>query len=83
MEGSHHVNGNSIIFKKGGIYRTKIERSSLTAKGFNTSLVQLLLLYNISINNFHASSITCTISHLERHAPKTVLHARNLLYKNL
>ena len=38
MEGNHHVNWNSIIYRKGAIYRTEIERLFLAAKGFNTKV---------------------------------------------
>ena len=45
MEGSHHVNRNSIIYRKGAIQRTEIARPFLVAKGFNTNLVQFLNFY--------------------------------------
>ena len=82
MEGSHHVNWNSIIYRKGIIHRTEIERPFLAGKGFNTNLVQFLLPYHVIISNVHVCSFACTISHLHGRAPKTVLRARNLVRQN-
>ena len=63
MEGSHHVNQNSIIYRKGAVYtQTEIERSFLSAKGFNTNLVQFLPLYNVIMSIMHICSFTCMIS---------------------
>ena len=45
MDGSHHVNLNSIIYKKGSIQRTKIESPFLAVKDFNTNFVQFLDFY--------------------------------------
>ena len=39
MEGSHHVNGNSIIYMKEVVHRTEIDRPFLAAKSFNINLV--------------------------------------------
>ena len=68
---------------KGAIYRTKIERPFLAAKGFNTNLVQFLPPYHVIISKTHVCSFTCTISNVHARAPKTVLHARNLVYQKL
>ena len=62
---------------------TEIERPFLAAKGVNTNLVQCLPPYYVIISNVHVFSFTCMISHVNRPAPKTVLHARNLLYDKL
>ena len=62
---------------------TKIERPFLAAKGFNTNLVQCLPPYYVIISNVHVCSFTRTISHVNRSAPKTVLHARNLVYEKI
>ena len=70
MEGSYHVNWNSIICRKGEIHRTEIERLFLTAKGFNSYLVQFLLTYHVIISNGHACSFM--ISHLHGHASKMI-----------
>ena len=48
MEVSHHVNLNSIIYRKGAIHRTKAERCFLAAKGFNTNLLQFLPPYHVT-----------------------------------
>ena len=73
--GSHDTNRFSIIYRKGTVHRTEIERPFLATKGFNTNLVQFLLLYHVIINNVHIS-FSCTISHVHKHAPKTVLHEK-------
>ena len=62
---------------------TEIERLLLAAKGFNTNLVQCLPPYYVIVSNAHIFSITYRISHVNRHAPKMVLHALNLLYKKI
>ena len=62
---------------------TKIERPFLAAKGFNTNLVQCLPPYYVIISNVHICSLTCTILHVYRRAPKTVLHAQNLVYEKV
>ena len=62
---------------------TEIERPFLAAQGFNTNLVQCLPPYFVIISNVHVCSFTCTISHVHTRAPKTVLHARNLLYEKI
>ena len=58
---------------------TKIERLFLFAQGFNTNLVQCLPLYYVIISNVHVCSFTCRISHVHRHAPKTILCALNFV----
>ena len=62
---------------------TKIERPFLAAKGFNTNLVQCLPPYYVIISTVHIYPFTCMISHVHRHAPKTVLHAQNLVYEKI
>ena len=42
MEGSHHVNCNSIMFRKRTVKKTEIDRLFLAAKSFNTNLVHFL-----------------------------------------
>ena len=61
----------------------EIERLFLAAKGFNTNLVQCLPPFFVIISNVHVCSFTCTISHVHRRAPKTVLGAQNLVYKKI
>ena len=77
MEGSHYVNWNSIIYRKKAIHRTEIQRPFLAAKGFNTNLVQFLLLHVIlsNVHNFSPLMHGCVL--------KTVLSAQNLVYKIL
>ena len=62
---------------------TEIERSFLAAMVFNTNSVQCLPLYCVIISKVHVCSFMCTISHMHRHLPKMVLHARNLVYKKI
>ena len=81
MEGSHHVNWNSIIYRKGAIHRTEIERPLLAAKRFNTNLVQFLTPYCVTISNMHVCCFMCMISHVHRCVPKTVLQVRNVVHK--
>ena len=64
------------------MHRTEIERLCLAAKGFNTDLVQFILLYHV-ISNVHVCSFTRTIPHMHGRAPKTVLLARNFVYEKL
>ena len=51
-----------------------MERPFLAAKGSNTNLAQFLM------PNFPCA-ILCTISYMHGRAPKTVLHAYNLVYE--
>ena len=81
MEGSHHVNWNSIIYRKGTIHRTEIERPLLAGKSFNTNLVQFLLPFHVIISNVHVYSFTHTISHVHGRARKTVFRAQNLVHE--
>ena len=84
MEGSHHVNWSSIIYRRGAIHRTEIERPFLAGKDFKTNLEQFLLPYHVIISNVHVYSFRCRISHAHGRAPKTVLHARKkLIYESL
>ena len=62
---------------------TEVERLFLSAKGFNTNLVNFLLPYHVIISIVHVCSSMCMISHVHRCAPKTVLRARNFVYKKL
>ena len=62
---------------------TEIEGPFLAAKGFNTNLVQYLPPFYVIISNVHVCSLTCTISHVHRRAPKTVLRAQNLVYEKI
>ena len=59
MEGSHHVNQNSIIYRKGAVHRTEIGRQSLAAKGFNTNSVHFLLPNHVIVSNMHVCSFPC------------------------
>ena len=47
------------------MYRTKIERPFLAAKGFITNLVQIVPKYRAITSNVHTCSFTCTISHMQ------------------
>ena len=51
MEGRHHVNWNSIIYRKGAIHSTEKERPIIAAKGFNNNLVHSLPPYHVVISN--------------------------------
>ena len=82
IEGSHHINWNSIIYRKVAIHMTEIERPFLAVKGFNANLLQCLPPYYV-ISNVHVCFFMCTISHVHRHAPKTVLYAQNLVYEKI
>ena len=55
---------------------------NLLKMDFNTNLEQFIMLYHVIISNIKVCSFTCTISHMHVHAPKTVLHARKLVYNN-
>ena len=83
MEGSHHVNWNSTIYRKGAVHRIEREKPLLAAKAFDTNLVQLLPPYHVIISNVQVCSFMCTISHVHGRAPKTVLRAQNLAYEKL
>ena len=83
MEGSRRVNGNSIIYRKGAIQSTGIERPFLAAKGFNTNLAHFLPPYRVIISNAHVRSFTGTVSHVQGRAPKTILRAQNIVYEKL
>ena len=69
MEGSHHVNQNSITYRKGAVQRTEIERPFLAATGI--------------ISNVEVCFLTGTISHVHGCAPKKWLCIHeNLLTKS-
>ena len=68
---------------KGVVHRTEIERLFLAAKGFNTNLVYFLSLYHVIISNVHVCFFMGTTSHVHGRAPKTVWHARSLVYQKL
>ena len=70
MEGSRHVNWNSIIYRKGSIQRTEIGRPVLAVKGFSTKLVQFLNLYH----RIMLLLVTCTSSLYVHHFPRARLH---------
>ena len=80
MEDSNYVNCNSIIYKKGAVHRTEIERPFSAATDFNTNLVHFLPPYHVIVSNVHVSSFTGMIFHVHGRAPETVLHARNLVH---
>lgn len=79
MDGSHHVNVDSIIYRKRAIHRTALERPFLHAKGFNTNLVQFLMQYHVITSKVHVYSSTCIIFHVHGSAHKTVLCVRKIL----
>ena len=81
--GSHHVNWNSIIYKKEAVHRTKIGRPFFAAKGFNNNLVRFLPPYHVINSNVHVCCLTGTISYVQERAPQMVLHVRNILYVKL
>ena len=56
MEDSHHINRNSIIYRKRAIHRTEIERPFLAAEGFDTNLIQFLLPYHVIISDVYVCS---------------------------
>ena len=56
----------SIIYRKGAIHRTEVERPFLAVKGFDANLVQFLPPYHVIISNMHIFSFTCTNVHLKR-----------------
>ena len=60
-----------------------LEGPFLAARGFDTNLVQCLPPYYVIISNMHVCSFTCTISHVHRRTPKTVLRSRNLVYEKI
>ena len=76
------ITPDSIIFGKGAIHRTEIERLFIDAKGFDTNLVQFLPPYHVINSNVHIGSFPRMISHMHRNAPKMVLCAQNLCKKN-
>ena len=51
--------------------------------GFNTNLVQILLRYHVILSNIHICSFMPMILHVDGRAPKTILHAQNLVDKDL
>ena len=55
MEGSRHVNCNSIIYRKRTVHRTEIERLFLAAKGFNT--IQYIFFRGSSIKYAHSDFV--------------------------
>ena len=83
MESSHHVNWNSIIYREGAIHKTETGRPFVAAQGFDINLVHFLQPYHFSVRNMHVCSFIGTISHMNGRAPKTILHAQNLVYKKI
>ena len=57
--------------------------SLLAVMGFNTNLVQILLLYHVILSNIHICSFMPMILQVEGRAPKTILHAQNLVDRDL
>ena len=51
--------------------------------GFNTNLVQILLLYHVILSKIHICSFMPMILQVDGRAPETILHAQNLVDKNL
>ena len=41
MEGSHHVNWNSITYREGAVHRTEIDRLFLAPKDYKANLVHV------------------------------------------
>ena len=78
-EDSHHVNSNSIIYRKRAIARTERERSFLVVKGFNTNVVQFLRPHHVIISNVHVCSFCARFPTCTRCAPKMVLCARKII----
>ena len=73
----------SMMYRKGAIHMTEIERPLLAPKGlipiqYNVYHCIMLLLVKCTSTLF-----TCTISHVHRRAPNMVLQARNLVYKKI
>ena len=68
---------------KAAVHRTEIKRLFLATKGYNINLIHFLLPYHVIINNVHIYFFTGTIFYVHRRAPKTVLYARNFVYKKL
>ena len=54
-----------VVYQKGAIYRTEIERPFSAATSFNTNLVQFLPPYHVIISNVHVRPFTWTISHVQ------------------
>ena len=77
MEGSHHVNSNSIIYRKRAIHKTEIEMPFLAVKGFNTNLVQFLPLYHVIISNMHVCSVRCMDVHVKWFCTHKILCKKN------
>ena len=59
---------------------TKIERLFVAAIVFNTNLLKFLPPYHVIISNIHICFFKGMISHMHRHAPKTVSWAQNFVY---
>ena len=56
-----------------------MERPFSAAKGFNTNLVQYVLLHHIVISNVLVCFFMSTISHVHGRTPTSVLYAQNLV----
>ena len=69
---------NCIIYRKGAIYMTKIERPFLAAKGFNTNLVQCLPPFYVISSNVHVCSFTCTRCAPKRFCVRDILCKKKL-----
>ena len=82
MEGSHQVNWNSIVYRKGAVQWTEIEWPFLAAKGFNTNLVHFLPPYHVIFSNVHLSSLCAWFPtgmdvHLKQHCVHKILCTKN------
>ena len=81
MEGRHHANWSSVIYREGAVHRTETETPFLPAKDFNANLIHFLPPYHVIISNMHCVCFffTSTISYVHGCAPKMVLHGQNLV----
>ena len=80
MEGRHHANWSSVIYREGAVNRTETETPFLPGKDFNTNLIHFLPPHHVIISNMHCVCfLTSTISYVHGSAPKMVLHAQNLV----
>ena len=82
MEGGHNRYWNSIIFRKGAIYRSEIERPFLAANGFNTNLVQFLSPYHVLLVTCTSTLLrarfpTCTDVHVKRFCAHEISCTKN------
>ena len=81
MEVNCHVNWNSIVYRKGAVHRTEIERPFLAAQGFNTNLAHILPPYHVIISNMHICSPMDV--HLKWFYMHKILCAKNYNFRRL